>query len=176
MSDPGGRPFEFGRSYLRTLEAEADAIGRDRSTVDLRPLTVSTASTGADVDAGSRSVPVVEDTDWRQAAACNGVDPSLFFPERGDALTAAQAKAVCGRCAVAEACLQWALLHHERFGVWGGKSETERAGLRAGSRRTICRGCGARFVRDSQWILYCDACRVERGDKRWMPETGEAAS
>jgi WhiB family redox-sensing transcriptional regulator len=172
VSDQGGRPFEFGRSYLRTLEAEADAIGRDRTTVDLRALTTSPASTAT----GSRPVPVVEDTDWRQAAACNGVDAALFFPERGDALTAAQAKVVCDRCPVVEQCLQWALLHHERFGVWGGKSEQERGRLRAGSRRTICRGCRKRFVRASQWILYCDVCRVERGDKRWMPESETEAS
>jgi WhiB family redox-sensing transcriptional regulator len=171
VSDQGGRPFEFGRSYLRTLEAEADA-DLARTMVDLRPLTMSHPITGL----RPAVEPVVEeDLGWRQAAACNGVDPALFFPERGDTLTAAQAKAVCGRCPVVEQCLQWALLHQERFGVWGGKSEIERSRLRAGSRRTICRGCSKRFVRESQWILYCDACRVERGDKRWMPDASEAS-
>lgn len=38
---------------------------------------------------------------------------------------------VCRACPVRAECLQYALAADERFGVWGGLSETERAGLRA---------------------------------------------
>jgi len=53
-------------------------------------------------------------------AACLGADPALFFPERGDADTEAQAVAICARCPVRAACYERALLNGERAGIWGG--------------------------------------------------------
>ena len=50
--------------------------------------------------------------DWRHRAACLTEDPELFFPigNTGPALMQiAEAKKVCRRCEVREACLQWAL-------------------------------------------------------------------
>jgi len=60
--------------------------------------------------------------------ACRGVDPDVFFPDRGESLE--PAKAVCAQCAVRDECLEFALLAGERFGVWGGTSERERRRIR----------------------------------------------
>ena len=39
-----------------------------------------------------------------------------------------QHKALCSQtqCEVREQCLEWAIDHDERFGIWGGMSERER--------------------------------------------------
>lgn len=64
--------------------------------------------------------------DWRDSAACKGVDPDMFFPERGE--SGEEAKAVCRRCPVAGDCLSENLFEH--FGVFGGLSERERRRMR----------------------------------------------
>jgi WhiB family redox-sensing transcriptional regulator len=61
-------------------------------------------------------------------ANCLGVDPSLFFPERGASST--KAKAVCRGCTVREDCLNYALVRGEKHGIWGGLSERERRRIR----------------------------------------------
>src|SRR5258707_10120086 len=68
-----------------------------------------------------------------QLAACRDVDPELFFPigNTGPALLQIdEAKQVCARCKVSEACLQWALDSGQDSGVWGGLSEDERRALK----------------------------------------------
>jgi WhiB family transcriptional regulator, redox-sensing transcriptional regulator len=79
--------------------------------------------------------PVVADQaqEWRSQASCKGIDPDLFFPDRGAAT--GPAKAVCAGCAVRADCLEYALEASERFGIWGGMSERERRGLRRARRR-----------------------------------------
>ncbi len=44
---------------------------------------------------------------WNQQAACRGLDPEIFYPVSEE--EAAHAKAVCGQCAVQQACLEHAL-------------------------------------------------------------------
>lgn len=66
--------------------------------------------------------------DWQSQANCLGVDPDLFFPERG--ASTAEAKAVCAGCVVREQCLEYALANGEKFGIWGGTSERERRVIR----------------------------------------------
>lgn len=61
---------------------------------------------------------------WRQRAACQGVDPEIFYPVSDE--EAEQALAICGSCPVREACLEYALTNREREGVWGGATERER--------------------------------------------------
>jgi WhiB family transcriptional regulator, redox-sensing transcriptional regulator len=71
--------------------------------------------------------------DWRQRAACRDQDPELFFPvsEIGPgAHQTDQAKAVCGRCPVRTACLEYALDNGLDHGIFGGTTETERRTLR----------------------------------------------
>ena len=61
---------------------------------------------------------------WRNQAACRGVDPDVFYPPSDE--EAEVAKAICGRCHVREACLEYALANREREGIWGGATERER--------------------------------------------------
>jgi len=65
---------------------------------------------------------------WQEEANCLGVDPDLFFPERG--ASTREAKAVCRSCEVRVDCLEYALAHGEKFGIWGGLSERERRRVR----------------------------------------------
>jgi WhiB family redox-sensing transcriptional regulator len=69
---------------------------------------------------------------WHERAACLGQDPELFFPvgNSGPALVQIdEAKAVCGRCPVAEQCLRWALKAGQVDGIWGGTTESERRAM-----------------------------------------------
>jgi WhiB family redox-sensing transcriptional regulator len=70
---------------------------------------------------------------WTDAAACRREDPELFFPIGCSAEFAPEiekAKAVCRACPVVEDCLREAINAPERYGVWGGLDEQERAVLR----------------------------------------------
>jgi WhiB family redox-sensing transcriptional regulator len=73
---------------------------------------------------------------WRSAAACRGLDPQIFYPATDDELEAAPAKAVCELCPVREPCLDHALGHREKDGVWGGATERERRRIVRQRRRT----------------------------------------
>jgi WhiB family redox-sensing transcriptional regulator len=61
---------------------------------------------------------------WTADALCAQVDPEMFFPENGG--TSEPAKAICRRCPVRAECLEYALDHGERYGIFGGLSERER--------------------------------------------------
>lgn len=74
---------------------------------------------------------------WHERANCLGVDPNLFFTARGENAEMVQAKAVCAGCAVRIECLEFALGHREKYGVWGGLSERERRRLRRERRAQI---------------------------------------
>lgn len=63
---------------------------------------------------------------WRKRAACRGIDVEIFYPETDDDDDAEAAKAVCEVCPVRQTCLEHALGHREREGVWGGTTERER--------------------------------------------------
>jgi len=89
------------------------------------------------------------DLDFREAGACRGHDPNIFYPQRGQANT--RAMALCAGCPVAEACRDWAL-HHELMGVWGGTSERERRRLR----RTL-------GIRMETPTAYATVCGTEAG-------------
>jgi len=70
---------------------------------------------------------------WAESAACASTDPEIFFPAKGD--SGAEARQVCGRCLVSDACLAYALQTREEFGIWGGLDPVERKNLR----RTLLR-------------------------------------
>ncbi|GHI83111.1 WhiB family transcriptional regulator [Streptomyces xanthophaeus] len=77
--------------------------------------------------------------DWRHEAACRWEDPDLFFPigTGGPALLQAEeAKAVCRRCPVLDACLAWALDGGQDMGVCGGLTEEERRAVKRRTART----------------------------------------
>ncbi len=61
---------------------------------------------------------------WQDDALCAQADPEAWFPEKGGSTRLA--KRVCRSCNVRAECLDYALEHGERFGIWGGMSERER--------------------------------------------------
>ncbi|MGH9108251.1 MAG: WhiB family transcriptional regulator [Acidimicrobiales bacterium] len=63
---------------------------------------------------------------WRKRAACRGIDVEVFYPLTEEEVDAVPAKAICAGCPVRQACLEHALAHREREGVWGGATERER--------------------------------------------------
>ena len=80
--------------------------------------------------------------DWRHQSACRDEDPELFFPvgNTGPAITQIEeAKKVCNRCIVKDACLAWALESGQDACVWGGLSEDERRALKRRAARNRAR-------------------------------------
>lgn len=92
---------------------------------------------------------IFERPSWHTDAACRGVDPELFFPDRGGPVDLA--KQICAGCPVAVDCLDQAIRNREAFGIWGGMSERQRrkvrgalvaeqkaAGTYRGKRKNMC--------------------------------------
>ena len=73
---------------------------------------------------------------WRERAACRGMPTGLFYPPPG--VPGGVALAVCARCPVRAECDDEAVESGEEFGIWGGRTEEERAQL------THCRRAGRR--------------------------------
>ena len=69
-----------------------------------------------------------EEQSWQERALCAQTDPEAFFPEKGGSTR--EAKRICTGCEVRGECLEYALQHDERFGIWGGLSERERRRLK----------------------------------------------
>lgn len=93
----------------------------------------------------TRLLDPVDDLAWQASARCAETDPEIFFPEKGG--TTREAKKVCASCTVRTECLEYALEHDDRFGVWGGLSERERRKLTRQAARNdtatkVCPGCG----------------------------------
>jgi WhiB family transcriptional regulator, redox-sensing transcriptional regulator len=82
---------------------------------------------------------------WMAQALCRGMDPELWFPERGSIADDLQAKKVCSGCPARSKCLDYALDNGERHGIWGGLSERERRRIRLQrnlDKARRCRTCG----------------------------------
>jgi len=71
---------------------------------------------------------LAEEQTWQERALCAQTDPEAFFPEKGGSTR--EAKRICSTCEVRSECLEYALEHDERFGIWGGLSERERRRIR----------------------------------------------
>jgi|GEM_PF-3422665 len=93
---------------------------------------------------GMEFPPSDEDSHWQAQAACKPQgkasvydERDIFYGGRDDEYLGIavrhklekEAKKLCGKCAVTAACLQYALDHDERFGIWGGLGEAERRKL-----------------------------------------------
>lgn len=100
-------------------------------------ISLQTTQNAAAADLDSRSDG--EDKSWQDMANCLGVDPDLFFPERG--ASTREAKEVCKGCVVRDDCLEYALANGEKFGIWGGMSERERRRIRR--QRALARAAAA---------------------------------
>jgi WhiB family transcriptional regulator, redox-sensing transcriptional regulator len=97
-------------------------LGRDERTADL----VDAFDAVGTFDPGGADE--VEEPGWQEQALCAQTDPEAFFPEKGGSTR--EAKRICAGCEVRAECLDYALAHDERFGIWGGLSERERRRLR----------------------------------------------
>jgi WhiB family redox-sensing transcriptional regulator len=66
---------------------------------------------------------------WHHIARCVtlGLEPSFFFPPQG--VPAGAAKAICVQCEVRATCLEYAMAHGDKFGIWGGMSARDRKRL-----------------------------------------------
>lgn len=112
-------------SRLRTVLAEVASEANKKEQ--------PTTYTGSQTSYGYNAAAGESTGDWRDKAECGTSDPELFFPVGNTGPAADQidrAKAVCGRCAVTDFCLQYALETSQDSGVWGGMSEDERRALK----------------------------------------------
>lgn len=65
---------------------------------------------------------------WQHRAACLGLDPDLFHPNKGDDTT--EIKRICWHCPVRRDCLNYAVRAVETLGIWGGVAPRRRRILR----------------------------------------------
>ena len=104
---------------------------------------------------------------WRFDAECRGLDPDMFFPERGDYRPVKAAREVCNRCPVKATCLQENLW--ERDGIYGGATPSERKKMRKQYRATHtrkCAECARTFLAKSVKQMTCSAeCQQKRKAK-----------
>ena len=68
---------------------------------------------------------------WQSRSVCGGARAWLVFGPDGETeqereAREGKAKAVCASCPVRTECLDYALDHHVRYGIWGGLNEHER--------------------------------------------------
>lgn len=73
---------------------------------------------------------IVDNPEWMKLARCKETDPEIFFPDKSDTVTGAQAKRVCMSCEVRVECLEYALDNNEVFGIWGGLNTKSRQRMR----------------------------------------------
>src|SRR5260370_40919135 len=66
----------------------------------------------------------VEELGWQDRALCAHTDPEAFFPEKGGSTR--EAKRACLSCKVRAECLEYALEHDARVGLWSGLSDRDR--------------------------------------------------
>ena len=113
----------------------------------------------------------MSDPVWMEQAECRtpGMDPAWWFPDTLGGIRYAQA--LCGGCPVRQDCLDYAMTNHLTYGVWGGKSETQRKELRRQAAQAqgryafpcVCIICGGEFFGGSTTAKLCEdpECRRE---------------
>lgn len=98
-------------------------------------------ATTYDTPANPLRMPSREEVAWQDWGMCSQTSPDAFFPEKGQPNAAA--KRVCASCPVQPECLEYAIVHEERYGVWGGTSERARRQMIAARRRKQGKGVAA---------------------------------
>jgi WhiB family transcriptional regulator, redox-sensing transcriptional regulator len=72
--------------------------------------------------------------DWQERGACRSASLELFYSDAEEHTR--RALALCERCEVQAACLDFAMQHREHYGVWGGTTERERRRIFRRERRS----------------------------------------
>lgn len=112
--------FKICNDSIRAYRAHTDAITHGQIIRHISSSRLTSLPPIGDAE--------VDDYDFTDYANCRGLDPDLFFPERGASIKEAQA--VCQGCVVREECLEYALETKQLHGIWGGASERERRRIR----------------------------------------------
>jgi WhiB family transcriptional regulator, redox-sensing transcriptional regulator len=126
----GGQRLEFSQV------ARLVGVHEGRVRQVLGPLRTAHRNTTDATDRGERPVVVEDDgrQGWLDQAACRDLDPERFFPESGEQVKAAEAKAICAGCQVRDQCLDLAVKAaggiDQDHGVFGGTLPAERSRLR----------------------------------------------
>lgn len=76
----------------------------------------------------ARALARVIEPDWTVDAGCVGVDPDMWFPEKGGRTSRAVLQ-ICAGCPVRSSCLATAVVNLED-GIWGGVQERARSQAR----------------------------------------------
>jgi WhiB family transcriptional regulator, redox-sensing transcriptional regulator len=81
--------------------------------------------------------PTRDELEWQLQGLCSNHDPDLWYPEsrRRRRSASRPAQEICKQCPVIQQCAEWAVTHHEEFGVCG-LSEVDREKIWGSSRRT----------------------------------------
>lgn len=108
---------------LQTVPEMEDDVPEPVSPAQLRHMAELSTPVSRAADLLGEEFP-----EWQERALCAQTDPEAFFPEKGGSTR--EAKKICVGCDVKSECLEYALAHDERFGIWGGLSERERRKLR----------------------------------------------
>lgn len=121
---------------MRIMDLEGTAMHHMQEANGAQPVNRREASL---YPARPRIVERSDSRDWIDQAACNGMDPELFFPEdlqtrsRRDQESArqiqTQALLICAGCPVRQRCLEYGM--NDEYGIFGGMTATQRELLRA---------------------------------------------
>ena len=104
---------------------------------------------------------------WQTVAACRGMNPDIFLPERGDTAGVKNALAICGECPVMDACRQYANATKQRDGIWGGQTARQRRETQFVSVTRACSECGNNFRTRNDTHVSCSAkCSQQRNNRQ----------
>jgi WhiB family transcriptional regulator, redox-sensing transcriptional regulator len=115
--------------FDRNATQGADRANKHAFRVGVAPVSAPVCEKEAVMEGQLDVADLIGDApEWQDRALCSQTDPEAFFPEKGGSTR--EAKRICSRCEVKAECLEFALGHDERFGIWGGLSERERRRLK----------------------------------------------
>jgi WhiB family redox-sensing transcriptional regulator len=111
---------------------------------------------------------------WHAQANCLGVDPEVFYPERGDMAAFRTAVAICQGCPVIEQCLEENMA--EKDGIFGGLSGNQRREYRSvHGMRASCLHCGTEFRLRNTTSGFCSPeCKKARHHQQKMESAARA--
>jgi WhiB family redox-sensing transcriptional regulator len=116
------------------------------------------------------------DRGWMVDAACRGMNPNLFHPERGNRGGGHAAQRVCATCPVKARCLDYGTeVGSLAVGIWGGQSARDRKTaaitrrLAAEGKATTCRvdGCERPIAYPLKGL--CTRCRNHHSTGKATP-------
>ena len=71
-----------------------------------------------------------DEQDWKDDAACTGMDYDTFFPAVGYNQHDLHARTICEHCPVKQPCLMFAVNNRIHYGIWGGLTPIQRKRIR----------------------------------------------